>query len=117
MKTLTLLSFLLLATFVTRAGQQPSFQLSAAAKRNLAEKAVSLKTGDTFQTVTNTLGMASFDQPLMRKDSTEIVGRDLKYFAVIWLPGSTDELQNELVDITLDKSGRVRSVYIRLTLK
>jgi len=116
MKTLTLLSFLFLASIVAQAEQQPSFRLSAAAKRKLAEKAMALKVGDSFQTVTNALGTASFDQPLLGKDSREIVGRDLKYFAVIWHPGSADESQNELVDVTLDKAGRVRSVYIRITL-
>lgn len=77
---------------------------------------MALKMGDSFQTVTNALGVPSFDQPLLGKDSREIVGRDLKYFAVIWQPGSADESQNELVDVTLDKAGRVRAVYIRLTL-
>jgi hypothetical protein len=116
MKTVTILLSLLLAAFVARAEQQPSFRLTPAAKRKLAEKAVALKIGDSFQTVTNVLGTATFDQPLLGKDSREIVGRDLKYFAVIWQPGSADESQNELVDVTLDKGGRVRSVYIRLTL-
>ena len=115
MKTLALLSALLLATLVVRAEQLPSFQLSAAAKRKLAGQAVTLKAGDSFQTVTNALGVASFDQPLLGKDNREIVGRELRYFAVIW-PGA-DESQNELVDVTLDKAGRVRSVYIRMTLK
>lgn len=114
MKTFTVLSFLILATILARA-DQPSFQLSAAAKRKLAEQAVTLKAGDTFQTVTNALGVASFDQPLLGKDNHEIVGRELRYFAIIW-PGA-DESQNELVDVLLDKAGHVRSVYIRITLK
>ena len=116
MKTVFVLSFMLLAASFARAEQHPSFQLSASAKRKLAEKAITLKAGDSFQTVTNTLGTASFDQPLLGKDSREIVGRELRYFAVIWHSGPADEQQNELVDVTLDKSGRVRSVYIRMTL-
>ena len=117
MKTLSLLSFLLLATFLAHADQQPSFRLSPAAKRKLAENAVALKPGDSFQTVTNALGVATFDQPLMQKDSREIVGRELKFYAVIWQSGLVNESQDELVDVMLDKAGRVRSVYIRLTLK
>ena len=117
MKTLILLSFLFAANLMARAEQQPSFRLTAAAKRKLAEQAVALKVGDSFQTVTNTLGVANFDQPMLEKDGREIVGRDLRYFAVIWQPGSADEQQNELVDVVLDKAGRVRSVYIRMTLK
>src|SRR5689334_13095955 len=117
MKTVLVFSFLLLAATFARAEQHPSFQLSAAAKRKLAEKAVALKTGDSFQTVTNALGTPTYDQPLMAKDSREIVGRDLKFYAVISQPGLVNELQDELVDVTLDKAGRVRSVYIRLTLK
>jgi hypothetical protein len=116
MKTLIAFSILLLATSLAQAEQHPSFKLSAAAKRKLVEKAVALKVGDSLQTVTNALGVASFDQPLMRKDSNEIVGRDLKYFAVTWQSGLVNELQDELVDVTLDKAGRVRSVYIRVTL-
>src|SRR5579862_7232079 len=113
MKTILLLSFLL-AGSVVRAEQHPSFQMSASAKRQLAEKAIALKPGDSLQTVTNALGTASFAQPLLGKVSREIVGRELRYFAVIWLSGPGEEQQNELVDVTLDKAGRVRSVYIRL---
>lgn len=116
MKTLSLISFLLVAAFVAQAEQHPSFQLTAAARRKMVEKALTLKAGDSFQAVTNALGIASFDQPLLEQYGREIIGRDLKYYAVIWPPGSADVSQNELVDVTLDKAGRVRSVYIRVTL-
>lgn len=116
MKTLSLLSFLFLAALVAQAEQHPSFQLNAAAKRKLVEKALALKVGDSFQTVTNALGIAGFDQPLLEQYGHEVIGRDLKFYAVIWPPGTADPSQNELVDVTLDKAGHVRSVYIRVTL-
>lgn len=115
MKTLAI--FMLLLAVVARADQHPSFQLDASAKRKLVEKATALKVGDSFQTVTNALGVATFDQRLARKESSRTVGRSLKYYVVIWERGLVNELHDELVDITLDERDRVRSVRIRVTLE
>ena len=115
-KTLTL--FMLLLAVVARAEQQhPSLQLDASAKRKLVEKATALKVGDSFETVTNALGTPTFDQKLARRKSSRVVGRSLKYYAVIWERGLVNELHDELVDITLDERDRVRSVRIRVTLE
>lgn len=116
MKTFTALLFLILAASVARAEQQPSFQLNATARRKLVENAVTLKVGDSFQTVTNALGTPTFDQPVFDKDNPDIVGRDLKFYAVIWQHEPANETRDELVDVKLDKTGHVRSVYIKVTL-
>lgn len=107
---------LLLAT-VAQAERHPSFQLDAAAKRKLVEKATALKIGDSFQTVTNALGAPTFDRKIARKENGRILGRSLKYYAVIWEHGLVNELLDELVDVTLDEKDRVRSVRIRVTLE
>ena len=109
---------MLLLAVVARAEQQhPSFQLDAFTKRKLVEKATALKVGDSFQTVTNALGTPAFDQMLARKESSRIIRRSLKYYAVIWERGLVNELRDELVDITLDERDRVRSVRIRVILE
>lgn len=116
MKTFSVLLFLFLAAALARAEQQPSFKLNPAARRKLVESAVALKVGDSFQTVTNALGTPTFDQPVFDKDNPDIVGRDLKFYAVIWQHEAPNEMRDELVDVKLDKTGHVRSVYIKVTL-
>jgi len=115
MKTLALL--LLMLVMVAYAGQQPSFRLDASAKRKLVEKAMALKVGDSFQTVTNALGTPTFDQKLARKESSQVVGRSLDYYVVIWERGLVNELHDELVAVTLDEKDRVRSIHIKVTLE
>jgi len=109
--------FLVVLATVAQAGQQPAFQLDAAAKRKLVEKAMALKVGDSFQTVTNALGKATHDQRGTTKESGRFISRSLKYYAVIWERGLVNELHDELVDVTLDEKDRVRSVRIRVTLE
>jgi hypothetical protein len=106
----------MLLAIVARADQHPFFQLDASAKRKLVEKALTLKVGDSFETVTNTLGAPTFDQKLVRKERNEVIGRSLKYYAVVWERGLVNELHDELVDVMLDETDRVRSVLIRVTL-
>ena len=83
----------------------------------MVEKAITLKVGDSFQTVTNTLGVPTKDQRLARKEDSRAIGRSLKYYAVIWERGLVNELHDELVDVTLDERDRVRSVRIRVALE
>lgn len=113
MKTLALL-LVLLAT-VAHAEQQPSFRLDASAKRKLVEKAMALKVGDSFQTVTNALGKPTYDQIGRTKESGRFISRSLTYYAVIWGRSPVNELLDELVAVTLDEQDRVRSVRIRVT--
>ena len=113
----TLALFMMLVASVARADQHPSFQLEASAKRKLVEKATALKVGDSFQVVTNALDVPTFDQKLARKESSRIIGRSLRYYAVIWERGLVNELHDELVDVTVDGKDRVHSVRIRVTLE
>jgi hypothetical protein len=106
----------ILAT-VTHADQPPSFQLDASAKRKLVEKAMALKVGDSFQTATNVLGKATYDQTLSTKQSGRFIARCLSYYAVIWERGLVNELHDELVEVTLDQKDRVRAVRVRVTLE
>ena len=118
-----LLCLLLAAAFSVNAGSEPpspkhpAFQLDPKAKRFLVEKAVALRPGDSFQSVTNKLGAPTYDQALARKEDSHVVGRSLKYYAVRWEAGLVNELHDELVDVFLDERGRVRSVSIRVTLE
>jgi|SRR5579862_3922313 len=109
--------FLLLAVSAVRADQHPSFQLDAAAKRKLVERTLALKVGDSYDSVTNALGVPTIDQTLMKKETNRIVGRSLTYYAVIWERGSVNELNDEFVDVSLDERNRVSSVLIRINLK
>jgi hypothetical protein len=111
------LALILLLVTAARAEQHPSFELDASAKRKLVERAATLKVGDSFQTVTNALGVPTVDQRLARKESSRVIGRSLKYYAVIWERGLVNELHDELVDVMLDEKNRVRSVRIKVTLE
>lgn len=114
-KTLALLILLLVTA--ARAEQHPSFQLDAAAKRKLVEKAAALKVGDSFQMVTNALGKPTHDQTGRTKETGRFISRSLSYYAVMWERGLVNELHDELVDVTLDEKDRVRAVRIRVTLE
>jgi hypothetical protein len=117
------LSFLLAAAVSVSTGAEspapkhPSFQLDAKAKRVMVEKAVALKPGDSYQSVTNRLGTPTYDQALARKEDSHLVGRSLKYYVVRWETGLVNEFYDELVDVFLDEEDRVRSVSIRVTLE
>ena len=97
--------------------KRPSFQLDAKAKRALVEKAVVLKPGDSYQSVTNRLGTPTYDQALARKEDSRVIGRSLKYYVVRWEADLVNEFYDELVDVFLDEQDRVRSVSVRVTLE
>ena len=101
----------------TGSPKRPSFQLETQAKRALVEKAASLKAGDSYQTVTNKLGIPTHDQRFARKESSRVIGRSLKYYAVVWESGLVNEIHDEFVDVSLDERDRVRSVRIRVILE
>lgn len=117
-----LLCLLLAAAVSVSAGSEPpspkhpAFRLDAKAKRVLVEKAVALKPGDSYQSVTNRLGMPTYDQALARKEDSHVIGRSLKYYVVRWETGLVNEFHDELVDVFLDEQDRVRSVSIRVIL-
>jgi hypothetical protein len=97
--------------------RHPSFQLVAKAKRVLVEKAVALKQGDSYHSVTNRLGTPTYDQALARKEDNHAIGRSLKYYVVRWEGGQVNEFYDELVEVFLDQQDRLRSVSIRVTLE
>lgn len=96
--------------------QHPYFQLDAPSKKALVEKAKAIKLGDSYQSVVSVLGKPTFDNRLMRKENNGVVGRSIKYYAVIWQSGSVNELRDELVNVFFDDSDRVKSVTIRVRL-
>jgi len=120
-----LLSVLIAATFSVSAEAQtaspnhPAFQLDAHAKRALVENALTLKPSDSYESVTNKLGMPTYDQHLATKQNNprRVIGRSLKYYAVIWKTGLVSEGADQYVDVFLDENDRVRSVSIRVTLE
>lgn len=58
--------------------QSRSTEPSSETKRALVEKALALSTGDSYQTVTNRLGVPTFD--IMHQDKNgKFFGRSLKY--------------------------------------
>jgi len=103
----------------TASPKHPSFQLDAQAKRALVEKAAAIKPGDSYQSVTNRLGAPTFDQRLATKQNNpmRVIGRSLKYYAVIWETGLVSESHDELVDVLLDERDRVLSVRIKVALE
>src|SRR5713226_1381721 len=97
--------------------KQPFFQLPVQAKQTLMEKAETLRSGDSYQTVVSRLGAPTYDQVLMRKENSRIIGRSLRYYAVIWESGLVNEIHDELVDVILDEKDRVRSVHIKVKVE
>jgi len=87
----------------------PQVTLDAPTKRKLVEKAVTLKAGDSFQTVTNALGKPTTDTNY--GDDWHI----LEYHIQIW-EGAYGE-DAEFLKIRLDKSNRVISIWVRAELK
>jgi hypothetical protein len=100
----------------TSSSHHPYFQLDAPSQRALVAKAATLKPGDSYQTVVNLLGLPKSDQRLMRKESNRIIGRSLKYYAVIWESGLVNELHDEYVDVLLDETDHLKSVTVRVAL-
>jgi hypothetical protein len=119
MKSRVLFLSLLIVTTVFAEPQlkKPAFQLAASAKRTLVEKALTLKRGDSYESVTNVLGKPTFDQSLDRKEDGRNIGRGLSYYAVVWEAGLVNVLHDELVVVHLDECGRLKSVYFKVTLE
>ncbi len=87
----------------------PKVSLTAQAKRTVVEKAIMLKRGDHFQSVTNTLAVPTTDTNY---------GGDwhiLEYHMQVW-EGAYGE-DSEFIRIRLDQSNRVTSVWIRAELQ
>jgi len=91
----------------------PSVSLDIPTKRKLVEKALTLKAGDSFQTVTNTLGQPTTDTNY---------GGDfhyLDYHMQAWKGERVDDdcHDAEYVRVRVDQSNRIVSVWIRVEMK
>jgi hypothetical protein len=100
-------------------GESPSQGLpaesSSQTKRALVEKALALSVGDSYQTVTNRLGVPTFDTKHQNKNG-RFFGRSLKYS---FHSQGTDLLEgpfSESVVVYLDGQGRVRYVTLKATI-
>ena len=100
-------------------GESPSQNRSdpsgSQAKRALVEKALALGVGDSYQTVTNRLGVPTFDTKHQNKSGSSF-GRTLKYS---FHTQGTDLLEGsfpESVVVYLDSQGRVRYVTLKVTI-
>jgi hypothetical protein len=116
-----MLLFLLAATISvsTWAGEPPSqhsdSELGTKAKRTLVDKALTLKAGDSYQTVTNRLGIPTYNTRHQNKNGSWI-GRSLKYD---FHSRGSDELEGaftESVVIFLDGHDRLRYITLKVTL-
>ena len=98
------------------ARRDPSFQLNLAARRGLAEKAIALKWGDSYEVILSKLGKPGDDQPAGQNDRGRRFPRTLKYYAVRWDPDIHDDPHDEFVSISLDSGNKFCGVYIRMSL-
>lgn len=98
----------------------PTVSVDVPTKRKLVEKAVVLKAGDSFQTVTNALGKPTADtthttRPDPQTGSFRQTGRFLEYHMQIWEGAHGEDA--EFVKISLDEDARVQWVVIRAKLR
>jgi len=91
--------------------------MDAQSKRASVEKACLIQMGNTYQTVTNKLGIPTHDQWLARKEDGRVIGRSLKYYAVKWQTGLVNERHDELVHIFFNEYDEVKSVRIKVNLE
>jgi hypothetical protein len=108
--------FLLLLAALHTGAQAQAVHLNPAAKRALVEKAMTLKKGDSYATVIDRLGKPAVDRTASGRQGGTFVSRTLTYNAVRQASGAYAAL-DEHVDVYLDKSGRVRAVYVQLELE
>ena len=89
----------------------PSVSLDVPTKRKIIEKALTLKAGDSFQTVTNTLGQPTTDTDFGPSFHY------LDYHMQAWRNEGVSSSDVEYVRVTLNPDKRVRSVWIRVEMK
>jgi hypothetical protein len=95
--------------------RKPSFELDNSAKRKLVEKALALKSGDSFETITNALGTPSFDS--MASPGPRKSGGFLRYDALIWRATALVSGIDEFIYFHLNDSNRLRKIEISITLQ
>jgi len=89
-------------------------RLDPAAKRALVERALSLRAGDTRETVIERLGKPAIDRATTMSGS-RVISRSLKYYVQKSTSGGA--ALDEYIDVYLDKNNRVDAVYLNVELK
>ena len=119
MRTLLIAAIVAAVCSTGYSGDAPSQSRSGAsssqAKRALVEKALALRVGDSYQTVTNRLGVPTFDTKHQNKSGSSL-GRTLKYS---FHTQGADLLEGsfpESVVVYFDSQGRVRYVTLKATI-
>ena len=98
-------------------GRRPLFELDNSAKRKLVEKVLTLKTGDSFQTITNTLGVPSFNS-MTNAEAYKAMGGFLRYDAlVVSSYAGLSRANDELIYMWLDNSNRLTRIEMCITLR
>jgi len=92
----------------------PVFTLDEGAKHRLVEKALTLKAGDSFQTITNTLGRPSRDQKF--PDPAGPISRILRYDILTWYTNASHPW-DQYIEIPLRQGERLEDVRINVILK
>jgi len=110
-----LVLLLMLGVFSARAEQSQSIRLSAAAKRTLVERALTLKKGDAYSKVIDQLGKPTIDQKIGSGPGRFVV-RSLKFY-VVKSAGVHNEQLDEHIDVYLDMRDRVKAVYIKVEVE
>jgi hypothetical protein len=99
-------------------GQQPRAtsgpKLDAGAKRAFVEKALSLRAGDSRETVIERLGKPAIDRTTTMSGNRTLA-RTLKYYVRTGAPGGA--ALDEYIDVYLDKSNRVDGIYLSVELR
>jgi hypothetical protein len=99
------------------AGRRPLFELDNSAKRKLVEKVLTLKRGDSYQTITNALGTPCFNS-MTNAEAYKAVGGFLRYDAlVVSSYTQLDRAFDELTYIWLDSSNRLTRIEMCITLR
>ncbi len=114
-----LLTAVLLGNPVSAWAQQkihPSSRVTTEVKARLLTQALKLRKGDSFETVIKSMGKPTLDELLSKKESSKIIGRELRYYLVRWEDGLVNERNDELISVWLDASNFVKSISIRTTL-
>ena len=97
--------------------RRPLFELDNSAKRKLVEKVLTLKSGDSFQTITNVLGTPSFNS-MTNAESYKAVGGFLRYDAlVVSSYTGLSRVNDELIYLWLDSSNRLTRIEMFVTLR
>ena len=93
---------------------KPYFSMDLDKKRELLKNAKTIKVGDSYETVPTKLGKPTYDHFVGLKETHEITGRRISYYAVVWKENLVNEKHDQLISISFDKADRVKSIHIKM---